>query len=155
MVVNLKTILGCIVKINLEIVANKLCKEITLSVLCNGKTLQTGHADTQPWKISFDLFETPGNHVLELEMSGKHSEHTQTNDDGEITDDVFFTISRLDFEELDMREIFCQGRLCYEHNFNGSQPYQMDEFYGIIGCNGKVSLEFSMPFFLWLGDYWD
>jgi hypothetical protein len=88
-------------------------------------------------------------------MSGKTCRHTEVNSDGEIIDDVFFSIDRLEFEGLDMREIFCQGRLCYTHDFNGSKPELQDEFYGIIGCNGKVCLEFSLPFFLWLGDYLD
>jgi hypothetical protein len=41
-------------------------------------------------------------------------------------------------------------QLVYEHNANGTGPLVQDKFYGEMGCNGTVTLEFSSPTYLWL-----
>ena len=75
---------------------------------------------------------------------------------GQITSDIFFTINRLEFEELDMRKLFCLGqRSRHRHSFNSTQPEFDDEFYGDIGCNGTVFIPFSTPIYLWLSNNLD
>jgi hypothetical protein len=123
-----------------------VCDRLSQTIIC---------ADAQHHSLNFEVAETAGSHCIELIMTGKTRQHTRINADGEITDDVFFTIKDLRFEGVAMEEIFCQGRACYTHDFNGNQSQLVDEFYGIIGCNGAVSLEFNLPLFLWLGDYFD
>lgn len=155
MVVDIATILDHVVKIMLDIVANTACPDILAEVRCDDRVLTTIVATKEICTIEHDLPEQPGNHQLLITMTGKNHTHTICDQQGQIIDDVFFCIQRLEFENLDMLPFFCQGRLCYQHDFNGTQSALTDEFYGIIGCNGTVKMEFSQPFFLWVADYLD
>jgi hypothetical protein len=139
--------------IELDISANKPCKDIFLTVLCNEVKLAEFPADTSVKTIAYDLEDASADHVLKLVMTGKNSRHTQVDNSGQIIDDVYFSVDRLEFEGLDMREIFCLGHECYTHSFNGSRPEFLDEFYGQLGCNGVVDIRFSTPIFLWLNQH--
>lgn len=142
-------------KIDLGIRANKICQDISMTVFCDNHKLAEFQADTQIHSVIHELSDDPADHVVKLVMSGKNRKHTITNDSGQIIDDVYFVIERLEFEELDLREIFCLGHKCYKHSFNGSATEFLDEFYGQLGCNGTVDLAFSTPVFLWLNQYFD
>ena len=142
-----------IMKIELDVTANSSCAEITLQVICDNVKLAELQASEQNYTISHELPDILAEHCLKLVMSGKNKTHTKVNTLGEIIDDIYFKIDRLEFEDLDMREIFCLGYQGYTHNFNSSQPEFLDEFYGQLGCNGTVTLRFSTPIFLWLNDH--
>jgi hypothetical protein len=89
-------------------------------------------------------------------MSGKNCKHTTLDGNGNILKDIFFKIDRLEFEEMDMQEVFCLGRRSrHRHSFNSTQPEFDDEFYGEIGCNGTVFIPFDTPIYLWLSDNLD
>jgi hypothetical protein len=139
--------------IELDITTNKTCKDILLEVFCNQVKLAEFSADTMVKTVTYNLDDEPADHVLKLVMTGKNSTHTQVDDSGQIVDDIYFKIERLEFESLDMREIFCLGHECYTHSFNGSQSEFVDEFYGQLGCNGVVDIQFSTPIFLWLNEH--
>ena len=149
------TILDDTMKIVLDIVANAKCPDILAEIICDDRFLKTISAQTEICSIEHELPERPGIHQLQITMIGKNLTHTICDQRGQIIDDVYFSIERLEFEQLDMMPVFCQGRQCYEHDFNGTQSALIDEFYGIIGCNGTVKMEFSQPFFLWVADYLD
>lgn len=142
-------------KLELDFSANKDCADIVLEIYCDDKKISESSARADKQTICVELAEDPADHVLRLVMRGKNQTHTVVNDQGEIIDDVYIVIDRLEFEELDMREIFCQGQPCYTHSFNQDQPAILDEFYGFIGCNGTVDIKFSTPIFLWLNEYLD
>jgi len=38
----------------------------------------------------------------------------------------------------------------YTHDFNGTKELTQEKFYGVMGCNGTVSLKFATPIYLWL-----
>lgn len=88
-------------------------------------------------------------HSLRFEMQGKQSHHTEIDDDGNIVNDHTITISEFKVEGVLMQH-FLQSHAVYEHDFNGSSQSIRDEFYGVMGCNGSVSMSFSTPIFLWL-----
>ena len=90
-----------------------------------------------------------GAHELRIVMSGKTNEHTQTDEQGNITKDVFLTVNNFVLEDLDTSAIFTDHAK-YHHNFNGNGADTVDKFYGDMGCNGTVSLAFSTPIYLWL-----
>lgn len=140
-------------KIELDLVANKNCTEVMLDVYCDDRKIFSTSATDVTHTVEIDVDDQPAQHQLRLVMSGKTRQHTKLDDQGNIAEDVFFTVSRLEFEELDMREIFCLGRPCYRHSFNGTRSEFLDEFYGFIGCNGTVELIFETPVFLWLNNY--
>jgi hypothetical protein len=142
--------------IELDISANTDCNDIVLEVYVDHTKLFQSVAQTQIQTITYNLTEESAEHELKLIMSGKTSEHTIVDANGQITCDIFFIINRLEFEELDMRELFCLGRRSrHRHNFNSSWPEFDDEFYGNIGCNGTVFIPFSTPIYLWLGNNLD
>ena len=139
--------------LELDISANVDCTDIALEVYINDDKIFQTTAQKQIQTIIYDIDEDSADHELKLVMSGKNRTHTTVDNKGEITSDIFFTIDRLEFEELDMKELFCLGRRSrYRHSFNSTQPEFDDEFYGQIGCNGTVFMPFSTPIYLWLAD---
>jgi hypothetical protein len=139
--------------IELDISANTDCNDIILEVYVDHTKLFQSTARQEIQTINYNINENPADHELKLIMSGKTSKHTVVGPDGQITSDIFFIINRLEFEELDMKEIFCLGRRSrHRHSFNSTQLEFDDEFYGEIGCNGTVFMPFSTPIYLWLAD---
>jgi len=143
-------------KIEIDILANKDCDQVFLDVSVDENLLTTITAKSTCQTISATIPDSMiGQHSVTLVMRGKSREHTVLDKQGNIVDDVSFMIEKLEFEELDMREIFCMGHKCYLHNFNTDQPHALDEFYGHMGCNGTVTFRFDQPFYLWLHDQVD
>jgi hypothetical protein len=140
-------------QLNLEFSASSDCTDILIEIYLNKNKIFESTAQQQSQQVLCEIDESPADHTLTLVMSGKNQSHTVVNDKGEITSDIYFTINRLEFEDLDMQEVFCLGKECYTHSFNSDQPEFLDEFYGIIGCNGTVNINFSTPIYLWLLDY--
>jgi len=140
-------------QLNLEFSASSDCSDIQLEIYLNNKKIFESTAQQQTQQVLCSIDEDPADHELTLIMSGKNQSHTVVNDNGEIISDIYFTINRLEFEDLDMREVFCLGKQCYWHNFNSDQPEFLDEFYGVMGCNGTVKINFTTPIYLWLADY--
>jgi hypothetical protein len=144
------------VHLELDISANADCTDIRLEVYINDTNIFQTTAQQKIQTIIYDIDESPADHELKLVMSGKTSEHTMINDNGQITSDIFFIVNRLEFEELDVKEMFCQGRRSWhKHSFNSTQSEFDDEFYGEIGCNGTVFMPFSTPIYLWLTNNFD
>ena len=142
--------------LELDISANASCADIVLDVYINETNIFHTTAQQKIQTIIYNIDEAPADHELKLVMSGKTSEHTIVDDNGQIISDIFFIVNRLEFEELDMKEIFCLGRRSrHRHSFNSAEPEFDDEFYGEIGFNGTVFMPFSTPIYLWLGNNLD
>jgi hypothetical protein len=109
---------------------------------------QTDHVK-ETVKFETMIESEDGAHELRIVMSGKKNEHTETDDQGNITKDVFLTVNNFVFEDLDATGIFSDIAK-YHHNFNGNGDDIVDRFYGDIGCNGTISLAFTTPVYLWL-----
>ena len=90
-----------------------------------------------------------GERELRIVVSGKTSEHTQIDEQGNIIKDVVVNISNITIDEIDITQLFNE-KCVYTHDFNGTQPEIQDTFYGAAGCNGTISLKFSTPIYLWL-----
>jgi hypothetical protein len=148
--------LGDSMHIELDFSANENCNDIVLEVYLDQDKIFQSVAQKAIQTIVYDLVDTPANHELKLVMSGKNCTHTILDSENKIISDVFFKINRLEFEELDMKEIFCLGRRSrHRHSFNSTQPEFDDEFYGEIGCNGTVFMPFTTPIYLWLSENLD
>lgn len=104
---------------------------------------------TEPIDFEYTMSDADGDHRLQFVMKNKTAEHTQIDADGNIVKDACLTISNVTFDEIELKQIFIDQAV-YTHNFNGTQPEVKDNFYGHMGCNGQVSLEFSTPVYLWL-----
>lgn len=82
-------------------------------------------------------------------LEGKQCHHTEISSSGEIVRDHVIAISDFTVEGVLAQHILVsQSR--YTHDFNGTGSETQDSFFGVMGCNGRVSLEFSTPIFLWL-----
>ena len=104
--------------------------------------------DVQEISVEFDDADDES-HVLEFVLSGKTSEHTQITEQGEIVSVVIIRIQDIAFDDIVIDQMFSELAE-YHHDFNGSQPALVDRFYGVMGCNGTVRLEFTTPVYLWL-----
>jgi uncharacterized lipoprotein YehR (DUF1307 family) len=141
--------------LEIDISSNKLCADIELTVTHNDQVLLKTTADATIKTISFDIDEDPKAHEILLTMQGKNQTHTVVDEHGQIVEDVQFKITRIEIDQLDVKDLFCLGKECYTHSFNSTQPEFLDEFYGEMGCNGSVSLKFDTPIYLWLVDKFD
>jgi len=88
-------------------------------------------------------------HSLKLVLKNKQLEHTQLSDTGEIVSDSCLTISRLQFDGIELTFDILQTAQ-YHHNYNGTSNSTEERFFGIMGCNGTVTLKFTTPVYLWM-----
>jgi hypothetical protein len=103
----------------------------------------------EPTPVEFDLVEDEAEHSLRFVMSNKMPDHTQIDNNGNITADSRLIVSDVEFDEISLGQLFF-SMATYTHNSNGSGPEVLDKFYGEIGCNGTVELKFTTPVYLWL-----
>lgn len=104
---------------------------------------------TEPIKFEHEFSDQDAQHLLRFVMKGKQLTHTQVDADGQIVSDARLLIKNLSFDEIELGQILID-HAAYYHNFNGSGPHTREKFYGELGCNGSVELEFSTPMYLWL-----
>jgi hypothetical protein len=88
-------------------------------------------------------------HVLEIEMMGKLPADTEIDQQGNVLSDRSITIENLALDEIVLGNLISK-LATYTHNFNGSQDTHQDQFFGNMGCNGIVKLEFTSPVYLWM-----
>lgn len=136
-------------KLKLSLSATVDCADVVIKVYVDNNEIFQSVATTLEQIITHEIPETPSDHVLRLEMSGKTKYHTKISPAGELTYDVAFLVNALEFEDIDMTPVFYHHTPCYTHNLNGSAEERIDEFSGFIGCNGTVDFKFSTPIYLW------
>ena len=123
---------------------------LNLEVLLDSKVQWQGCPGTDVQEITVEFEDTDDqSHVLEFVLSGKTTDHTQITEQGEITSDVTVRIKDIAFDDIKIDQIFSELAE-YRHDFNGTQPAVVDQFYGEMGCNGTLRLEFTTPIYLWL-----
>jgi len=92
---------------------------------------------------------TESAHVLEFVLKNKSAEHTKISNTGEIISDALININNILFDSTPIDEIaFNQAQ--YTHDFNGTGPVVEEQFFGAMGCNGTVKIEFNTPMYLWM-----
>jgi hypothetical protein len=123
---------------------------LDLQLLLDGQVQWQGcpGTDVQEITVEFDDVEDES-HVLEFVLSGKIPEHTRITEQGEITSDVTVRIQDISFDDIEIDQIVSELAE-YHHDFNGTQSAVIERFYGEMGCNGTVRLEFTTPVYLWL-----
>ena len=124
---------------------------LSLEILSNGTSVFKLDHVTENCLVSFDIIATEEGTTQKLQfvMSGKTTEHTKIDDQGNITSDAVLTISNIIMDDIDI-SLLLSGQAIYSHNFNGTQPAVEEKFYDNMGCNGTVTFEFTTPFYLWL-----
>ena len=123
---------------------------LDLRVMLDGQVQWQGCPGTDVQDIAVEFNDADDeSHVLEFVLSGKTIEHTKITDQGEITSDVRVRIQDIAFDDIVIDQIVSELAK-YHHDFNGTQTATVDRFYGEMGCNGTVRLEFTTPIYLWL-----
>ena len=83
-------------------------------------------------------------------MSGKLPEHTQlAANDKDIVSDRLIQIDNFCFDGTDVTPYLYKFS-SYYHDFNGTADPVQDKFYGSMGCNGDLLINFSTPVYPWI-----
>lgn len=120
-----------------------------LEIYFNGGQILNLEHVKESIQFKHEFADTDGDHELKFVLKNKLAEHTVINESGEIVADACLTIKNPAFDEIDLGQMFAE-QAEYQHDFNGSGKIVKDKFFGIMGCNGQVSLSFSTPIYLWL-----
>jgi hypothetical protein len=120
-----------------------------IEVILDGQIILDLDHVTETVEFNHTLSDADGNHSLEFVMKNKTTEHTKIDSQGNIIADACLTISNLEFDNIELKQIFIDHAV-YTHDFNGTQPETQEKFYGDMGCNGTVKLDFTTPMYMWL-----
>lgn len=122
---------------------------LTISLLLDGREILKESVSCELKSFSCNLPEDSGQHVLEIQMSGKTALHTVIDSQGKILSDTVLIIDQIKFDGVHLGQTFTE-KSSYTHDFNGNGPVTVEKFYHDMGCNGVVRLEFFTPIYLWL-----
>jgi len=103
----------------------------------------------ETYHVAHDANDDKGEHELVIELFGKNDTHTVLDTAGEIVKDAMLCLRDFKIAGIDATQVVVQQSQ-YHHDFNGTQPAIIDQFFGDMGCNGQVRLEFTTPVYLWL-----
>jgi hypothetical protein len=91
-------------------------------------------------------------HRLQFVMKNKTQAHTQVDNNNNIIKDACLTILGVTIDEFEIHNL--NSLAVYQHNFNGTGPTVQIPFWQLMGCNGTVTLNFSVPVYDWLVKNW-
>ena len=135
-------------KLSLEV--NTPGGNVGLQIRLDTQVIFDSYAALNKKVIEYKFADSPESvHVLEIEMMGKLPTDTKIDQQGNILSDKSITIENLAFDEITLGHLVTE-LATYTHNFNGSQDTIEDQFFGSMGCNGIVKLEFTSPVYLWM-----
>jgi hypothetical protein len=126
--------------------AAKLGVQVWVDDLC---IHQHSHV-TENYHVQYEINDDEEkSHQLKIVMTGKTAVHTQLDADGNIVKDAMLSIRNIAVDGINIDKLV--HRLAtYQHDFNGTQPQCSDTFFGEMGCNGTVEVEFSTPIHIWM-----
>jgi hypothetical protein len=134
----------------LSLVATSPGGHIALQIRLDGQVIFDSHDTLNHYVIEHEFADVVDvSHVLEIEMMGKLPSDTKINSQGQILLDSSIAIENIAFDEISLGQLVTD-LATYTHNFNGSQDTVQDKFFGSLGCNGIVKIEFSSPIYLWM-----
>ena len=122
--------------------------DLLLTCCVNDAVVFSTQSDSQHHTVQGILSDSAQQNLV-IELSGKTHAHTIIDQDGGIKTDSYVLIKNIVLDEIDISEIFLQGRCCYHHDNNGLSIPFIDEFWGYMGCNGQVKIDFTYPIDLW------
>jgi hypothetical protein len=109
------------------------------------------HFSVAEHQLTWDIDDqTEGEHTVRFVLKNKKQHHTTVDSQGNIITDATIAISNLAFDGIELNQLFFDHAK-YCHNLNGTSLTDIDDrFYGVMGCNGTVSLTFTAPAYIWL-----
>lgn len=121
---------------------------LNLQVKLNQETVFNGIV-TDPVLIAIIPDTDEGASKLTIELSGKTAADTQIDSNGNIIKDAVLKCSNFTIDDINIDSLMTELST-YTHDFNGTAEETVSKFYGIMGCNGTVHLQFTTPIYLWL-----
>jgi hypothetical protein len=113
------------------------------------KFYDTDHV-TGPHEIIMKINDADDqSHVVKFVMKNKTDANTQVDDAGAIIADARLRVIDMSFDEVALGNMLTEHAV-YTHDMNGHGSLAQHKFYGEMGCNGTVSLEFTTPMYMWL-----
>ena len=137
------------VKISFDIETSDPECPLGIEIWLDDTVLLTNNHLQEKIVFSHDISDDDGEHELKIIISGKTSNHTQIDTQGNIIKDAMLLLSNVAVDELEVNQLFLD-KCVYTHDFNGTHPKIEQAFYGVAGCNGIISFKFSTPLYLWL-----
>ena len=135
-------------KIQFDIVSTDPAANLGFEVWLNNEKISDSIVfDSQ--HIEFQISDDDGDHQMKFVLKNKTDKHTVIDQDGNILSDATIKVQNLKFDEIELGYVLSQLAK-YTHNSNGHSEQITQQFFGEMGCNGTVSLEFSTPIYLWL-----
>lgn len=124
--------------------------DLYLDISLDGTVIYQGYPCTEPQTILHDFVDSDqGDHLLCFEMQGKRAEHTVVSATGEILQDQVIKIGDLALDGINLGHLFYEHTRYY-HDTNSTTEPVVDQFFGVMGCNGRVEMRFTSPIYLWL-----
>ena len=114
----------------------------------NTKFVEVDHV-VESQTINLEIPDVDAEHTLRFVLKNNTDQHTQIDKAGNIVSDAMLTIADLSFDAIKLGHMLSELAV-YSHDFNGTGQPTDEKFYGKMGCNGTVSLNFSTPLYLWL-----
>lgn len=137
-------------KCTISLKAHSSCHTLQLHVTLDGVTIWQGSPGIEAVDIRHDFDDGPeSDHVLGIQLSGKTPAHTTINHGGDIVSDHMVSISNMCLDGIELGQVFFEN-CTYCHDFNGTGLFTTDQFFGDMGCNGRVEMRFRSPSYLWL-----
>jgi hypothetical protein len=137
------------ITVSFDLTSSDYAAALGFEVLLDDVSLLSIDHVTEPTPVSLEILDDEGEHEFKFVMKNKTPEHTVVDDAGNIIKDAMLSIANVAFDGIDPGYFFVEQSV-YHHDFNGLQAPAEHKFYGAMGCNGYVSLQFTTPIYLWL-----
>ena len=137
------------ITVSFDLTSSDYASALGFEVLLDDVSLLSIDHVKGPTPVRLEINDDEGKHEFKFVMKNKTPEHTVVDENGNITKDTMLSIADVTFDDIKLGHLFLEQSV-YHHSFNGSQAPIEDEFYGDMGCNGHVSLQFTTPIYLWL-----
>jgi hypothetical protein len=122
---------------------------LAFEVLLNDTVVFATEHVAHPTAVEFNIADDEGEHELKFVLKNKSPSHTVIDEQGNIVSDAVLSIANVSIDGITLGHMFSE-QTCYYHDFNGAELLAEHKFFGVMGCNGYVSLKFSTPIYLWL-----
>lgn len=137
-------------QVDLEFSFSEKTKHIFIEVACDNRHINTfSLGETSNITFFVENSKDTINHKIYIKLFGKSENDTIVDEFGKIISDKFAILTRISFDSIDVTELYTNGHQCYKHSHNNTTKTLEDEFYGFMGCNGIVTIDFYTPIHKW------
>jgi hypothetical protein len=99
--------------------------------------------------VTVSVTDDDAEHELQIVLKNKTVDHTVVDSQGNIVQDSCLTVKNFKFDDIEVDQLVSEQAV-YRHNFNTDGAATDHPFFWSMGCNGVVSLKFSIPIYIWL-----